>query len=162
MAVPWHFIYPYVNLKWLLRVAFHIPFPTHIYVCCKIQDANFLFPKYLEEESAGRNQVLGKHGAKQRTSLGRNSHALIREYPLDSLSLGLLIHKQHIIWGQKNRMLWTESQAGTKIPVREYWSWSSFSPRKSPSHNRLEAEMVPAGKCRTWRWPSPGFSHCKL
>jgi hypothetical protein len=49
--------YPYVNLKWLLHVAFYIPFPN-IYVCIETQEMGSLFQQYLEEEDAARKYLV--------------------------------------------------------------------------------------------------------
>lgn len=111
------FYLPCVNWKWLLCVTFYIPFPN-IYVCIETQDANGLFWKYLEEESAGHD-TSGLPGEAEEETWKISHPLMLWAHRSDPLSLGLQIHKQCIIWEQTNRVLGSENKADLKVLGRE-------------------------------------------
>lgn len=99
--------------------AFCIPFPNKHFCLCWNPRCKLPVSKIFEKGDCQPGTKLYRWGkAKERP--GTMSRSLIRTYHLDSLSLGLQIHKQCILWEQKNRVGWTENGAGTKIQLRKY------------------------------------------
>lgn len=124
------------------------PFQTNVYVCVETQDTNCLFWKYLEEESITPAMNRAVCWEKQRTRPGKISRSLIRAYHSDPLSLGLQIHKQCIMWEQRE-CLELKIKLVLKFWLENVRHQDCFGPRKNSIHKLLDLEMVPAGQGRS-------------
>lgn len=70
-------------------------------------------------------------------------------HPLDSLSLGLQIHKQYMCESRKKECVQLKIKLVLIFRFKRISFEGYFSLRKSSIHNQLELEIAPAGKSRS-------------